>query len=83
MKNKYKIEYCRGSNEGSAIYISDDTGGLRAFGPKCWGMIHTVKSFELTEDNIDKTIKELKKIKTKIRRDKRKGLKSMKTGSIE
>lgn len=69
---KYKIEFCQGSGEGSAIYISDDSSGFRAFGAKCWGIIKTVKAFELTEENIDRTIKELRVVKTKIKRDKRK-----------
>jgi hypothetical protein len=69
---KYKIEFCRGSNEGGAIYISDDTGGYRAFGEKCWGYVKPVMSFELTEDNIDSAVKELKRIKAKIRVDIRK-----------
>lgn len=70
--SKHFIEFCQGSGEGRAIYISDDTGGFRAFGPKCWGFIKTIAKFELTENNIDRAIEELKKAKRKIRAEKRK-----------
>ena len=69
---KYKIEFCRGSGEGAAIYISGPDGGYRAFGPKCWGFIKTVKEFELTESNIDDAIKELRKVKRLIRKENKK-----------
>ena len=55
----YKIEFCKGSNEGTAIYLNDESGGTRLFGPKCWGNINTVHAIPLTINDAERAIKEL------------------------
>lgn len=73
---KYTLDYCRGSNEGRAIYLNrwDDTGGTghRMIGPKCWGEIITVKSFKLSLADIEEMIDELRSVKEEMIAEKNK-----------
>lgn len=62
---KVTLAFCKGSNEGQAIYLncmeSEDSGtGFRIAGPKCWGYINTIKSFELDERDLNDLITEAK-----------------------
>ena len=61
------IEYCKGSNEGEAIYISNGIHGHRLLGGKCWGNIRTIKSFTVNVDQLIKELKEFKKFCEKLK----------------
>ena len=70
MMNEYEIAFCKGSNGGEAIYISDSYGGNRVFGKKCWGNVETIASFPLTPENIDDAILKLILMKKEIIEDR-------------
>lgn len=62
----YKIGLHRGSNGGQAIYLTDDNGGFRLFGPKCWGMIRPVVEFCVTMRGLDDAIAELQRVRDEM-----------------
>lgn len=65
---KHTLDFSKGSNSGTAIYLNDKNGGTRLFGGKCWGNIETIHSFSLTLFEVKLAIKELTKIKNELER---------------
>jgi len=63
---KVTLEYCKGGNEGRAIYLNttetddDSGGGHRVAGGKCWGFIQTIEAFELSINDLEDIIRESK-----------------------
>lgn len=75
MKSTFHLEYCKGSNEGSALYLTEfqdgqPTSGQRICGGKCWGYIDTIKAWNLKESDLEDLIKEFKSALKKLRKNK-------------
>jgi hypothetical protein len=63
---KVTLEFCEGTNAGSAIYLqehdADGNGcGSRMAGPKCWGYVKCVGGFEMNIDDLQRAIEKMKK----------------------
>lgn len=72
-----KLDICKGSNEGLAIYLNtyyrDPEGnmtgtGSRVAGPKCWGYIKTQTSFPMSESDLEFLIAEAKSALNKLKK---------------
>lgn len=71
---KVTLDYCKGSNEGRAIYLNiEGEGGRRVAGPKCWGYINPIESFEMDENDLKDLIKYAQKYLSLLRRKFSKG----------
>ena len=67
---KYTVEVKRGLS-GAAVFISDETGGLRVFGGKCFPST-LIGSWRLTEEKCTEIIDELRRIRRALKRQNRK-----------
>ena len=72
------LEYSKGSNEGTAIYLVYDDGGYRIAGPKCWGYITAIHKFGLRERDLEDIIRECKVILKDHRKKKKISTKKIK-----
>lgn len=64
-RRKVTLDYCKGTNSGAAIYLQCDEpdgsgGGFRVAGPKCWGFVEPVASFEMSLDDLNCLMREAK-----------------------
>jgi hypothetical protein len=57
------LDFCHGSNGGTALYLNcqDKPGsatGHRVAGPKCWGLIQTRHSFKMSRQDLEDMIEQ-------------------------